>query len=179
MTTSRLCLPCGKLSRENWCLSCGKAFGRVCKDGHVLPVGGGLVCECGERALMPQTSFIDVTTPIRIVAWALGIMILSFIVRHGSQVFDAGSEIFHGLFGITPMGLFITVLDRLLFWTIGVVLLSLILPKQMGQAVRSWWYKAVCFGFVMLGKGLRLAAIGLWRFVEGKPAAPPQDKGGH
>jgi len=122
---------------------------------------------------MPLADNVDITAPVRCMAWIVGLVLVGIVVRHASSLWALVSDAFRSVFGFTPVSAIVYACDRIAVWTLVVVLLSMALPHPMGERLRSGWWSLLRFCAAGAGRLARLAFSALRLLVEG---AVPTDR---
>jgi len=168
----RLCLHCRAVGPDApRCGHCGRSFGaRLCARDHASPLDAVRCVHCGREELTEGTRYLSLTPLSRLLAWALALGLLSLVTHHlGPLLAGVLAMIVWGAAHVLNLGAvpWVCLLDRLLFWVLFVLLVSLALPPAWGRAVRGWLGQALRHGLRWLVPALSLAGRVFYRLVEG------------
>lgn len=81
----KYCLDC----RRAWpgesliCGTCRRSFGgRLCANKHLSPAGSSCCGTCGSRKLLHPARYLNLSTPIWLCSWLIGILMLKLVVAN-------------------------------------------------------------------------------------------------
>lgn len=125
----KYCLDCRRAwpSEALICGTCRRSFGgRLCANKHLNPAGSTCCVTCGSRKLLHPARYLNLSSPICLCSWLVGILLLKLAVAN---------------FGIL-VGLAVSVVEAVGSFVIG-------LP--LGQLFASLPQAAVVLGLLWLG----------------------------
>lgn len=81
----KYCLDCRRAwpSEALICGTCRRSFGgRLCANKHLSPAGSSCCVTCGSRILLHPARYLNLSTPIWLCSWLIGILLLKLIVAN-------------------------------------------------------------------------------------------------
>ena len=161
-----------------FCARCGRGFGgRVCTSGHKNPSAAKFCATCRkpEAEMSEATAYVSVATLSRLIAWALMLTCLGYIVHHPGAV---ACELVawalwlaaHAL-GTTQCSI-VTGVYRIAAWLAVIYAASFVMPGGAGQFVRRGMASALS----RLPRALWAASHALWLLVSGQSSKDSKDK---